>query len=55
MAEVWIVNLIDAAIEVFREPHFTGYGGKTLVRAGDTIAPPAFPDAAMDVAELLRR
>jgi Uma2 family endonuclease len=55
VAEVWIVNLIDAMIEVYREPHFTGYGGKTLVRAGDTIAPLAFLDAAVDVAELLRR
>jgi len=55
VAEVWIVNLIDATIEVYREPHFTGYGSKTILRAGDTIAPLAFPDAAVDVAELLRR
>ena len=55
VAEVWIVNLIDTTIEVYREPHFTGYGGKTIVRAGDTIAPLAFPDAAVDVAELLKR
>jgi Uma2 family endonuclease len=55
VAEVWIVNLIDATIEIYREPHFTGYGSKTIVRAGDTIAPLAFPDAAVDVAELLRR
>ena len=42
-------------IEVYREPHFTGYGSKTILRAGDTIAPLAFPDAAVDVAELLKR
>ena len=55
VAEAWIVNLIDATIEVYREPHFTGYGSKAIVRAGDTIAPLAFPDAALDVAELLSR
>ena len=55
VAEVWIVNLNDATIEVYREPHFTGYGGKTVLRAGDSIAPLAFPDAVVDVAELLKR
>jgi Uma2 family endonuclease len=55
VAEVWIVNLRDQSLEVYREPHFTGYGSKTVVRAGDTVAPLAFPDAAVDVAELLKR
>ncbi|MDB6022461.1 MAG: putative dioxygenase [Pedosphaera sp.] len=53
--EVWIVNLNEAAIEVYREPRFTGYGSKTILRAGDKAAPQAFPDAAVDVAELLKR
>jgi Uma2 family endonuclease len=55
VAEVWIVNLNETTIEVYREPHFTGYGSKTILRAGDTIAPLAFPDAAVDVAELLKK
>jgi Uma2 family endonuclease len=55
VTEVWIVNLNDATIEVYREPHFTGYGGKTVLRAGDTISPLAFPDAMVDVAELLKK
>jgi Uma2 family endonuclease len=55
VAEVWIVNLNDATIEVYREPHFTGYGSKTSLRAGDKISPLAFPDAAVDVAELLKK
>jgi Uma2 family endonuclease len=55
VAEVWIVNLRDQSLEVYREPHFTGYGGKTILRAGDTVAPLAFPDAAVDVAELLKK
>ena len=55
VADVWIVNLRDQSLEVYREPHFTGYGSKTVVRAGDTVAPLAFPDAAVDVAELLKK
>ena len=55
VAEVWIVNLNDATIEVYREPHFAGYGSKTISRAGNEIAPLAFPDATVDVAELLKR
>jgi Uma2 family endonuclease len=55
VAEVWIVNLNELTIEVYREPHFTGYGSKTILRAGDTVAPLAFPDAAVNVAELLKK
>ena len=43
VAEVWIVNLQDAVIEVYREPHFAGYGSKTILRDGDQIKPLAFP------------
>ncbi len=54
IAEVWIVNLNEETIEVYREPHFAGYGSKTILRAGERAAPRAFPDAAVDVAELLK-
>src|ERR1041385_5990848 len=53
--EVWIVNLADLTVEVYREPHFTGYGSKSILRAGDQAAPQAFPDVKVDVAELLKR
>jgi len=53
--EAWIVDLNHATIEVYREPHFTGYASKTILRASDLAKPHAFPDAAVDVAELLRR
>ncbi len=53
--EVWIVNLADLTIEVYREPHFTGYGSKTILRAGDKATPQVFPDVAVDVAELLKQ
>lgn len=54
IAEVWIVNLNDATIEIYREPNFTGYGSKTVLCAGDQAKPLAFPDATVDVAELLK-
>ena len=53
--EVWIVNLSDLTLEIYREPHFTGYGAKTVLRAGDQAKPQAFPDVAVDIAELLKR
>ena len=53
--EVWIVNLADLTVEVYREPHFAGYGSKTILRAGDQAKPQAFPDVAVDVSELLKR
>ena len=55
VTEVWIVNLQEATLEIYREPHFTGYGSKTILHAGEQAKPLAFPDAALDVAELLKR
>jgi Uma2 family endonuclease len=52
---MWIVNLNEAAIEIYRQPHFNGYGSKIVLRAGDQARPLAFPDAAVDVAALLKR
>jgi Uma2 family endonuclease len=51
---VWIVDLNHLTIEVYREPHFTGYGSKQVLRAGDQARPSAFPDVVLDVAELLK-
>lgn len=53
--EVWIVNLNELTVEIYREPHFTGYGSRTVLRTGDQAKPQAFPDVAVDVAELLKR
>ena len=55
IAEFWIVNLPDSTIEIYREPHFTGYEKKTVLKAGDQACPAAFPDVVVDVAELLRK
>ena len=55
IAEVWIVNLVDQTIEVHREPNFTGYGSKTILRAGDKATPQTFPEVMVGIAELLKR
>ena len=54
-AEVWVVNLVELTIEIYREPHFTGYGSKYVLRAGDKATLQAYPDVAVDVGELLKR
>ena len=51
--EVWIVNLPERHVEIYREPHFTGYGSTVIVREGETAAPFAFPDAQVSVTALL--
>lgn len=53
--EFWIVNLQDSTIEIYRDPHFTGYEKKTVLRAGDKASPAAFPNVLVDVSELFRR
>ena len=53
--EVWIVNLENQTIEVCREPHLSGFASKAILRAGDKACPLAFPDGAVEVAELLQQ
>jgi Uma2 family endonuclease len=55
VSEVWIVNLIGLTVEIYREPNFTGYGSKTVLRTGDQARPLTFPGVAVDVTELLKR
>jgi Uma2 family endonuclease len=55
IAEVWIVRLDNSTLEVYREPHFAGYTNAQILRAGDKIVPAQFPDAVIDVADLLER
>jgi Uma2 family endonuclease len=54
VAEVWIVNIPEQTVEVYREPNFTGYASKIILRAGDHAKPQAFPDVAVDVSGLLK-
>ena len=55
IAEVWIVDLNEQSIEVYRQANYAGYGEKTILREGDKASPQSFPDAVVDVAELLQR
>jgi Uma2 family endonuclease len=55
ITEYWIVNLRQQVIEVYREPHFDGYGSATTHKAREKISPSQFPDVKIDVAEVFRR
>lgn len=51
--EVWIVNLPERLVEVYTAPASGAYTSLRKVRPGDSLAPTAFPDAAVDTAALL--
>jgi len=53
--EVWILDLDSEAIEVCCEPNFESYSSKAVLRGADQAKPRAFPDATVEVTELLRR
>ena len=53
ISEVWILNLPARQIEIYREPHFTGYGSTRILRSGDFASPLAFPEVELGVTELL--
>lgn len=54
IAEVWIVNLPERLIELYREPRIADYASRLKVSAGDRAVPQAFPDVAVDLSELLK-
>lgn len=51
--EVWIVDLPQGVVQVFREPGAAGYASERPVGRDGTVAPAALPDAAIAVAEIL--
>lgn len=51
IAEVWIVNLPQQCLEVYRQPDGSDYRQRQTLTRG-RIAPAALPDAALDLAEL---
>lgn len=53
--EVWIVNLNEETVEVYREPHFAGYGSSRILRSGASASPAAFPDVTVNLRELFGR
>jgi Uma2 family endonuclease len=52
VAEVWIVDLIGAAVEVYREPAGDAYAFKERLISG-SLAPVLVPGVTIDVGELL--
>jgi Uma2 family endonuclease len=51
--EVWLVDLDQGTITVYREPSASGYGTVFTVRRGETLAPLAFPDRPVAAADIL--
>jgi Uma2 family endonuclease len=51
--EYWIVNLVDDVLEVFSQPQSGVYQSQTHLQPGQRIAPEAWPDVEIDVAQLI--
>jgi Uma2 family endonuclease len=51
--ELWIVNLIDHVIEVYRDPADGQYQRVEIMRRGDQLQPLAFPDVSVAVSDVL--
>jgi Uma2 family endonuclease len=51
--EVWLVDLTTARLEVHREPLGDRYADVRVLARGERVAPEAFPDLSLDVAELI--
>jgi len=51
--ESWLLNLRDDVIEAHAEPSSDGYRTMRQYRAGNDIAPAAFPDLAIAVSQLI--
>lgn len=54
IAEVWIVNLPQGAIECYWDPSLTRYRSQTVVTSGEQAVPHAFPDLSVEVSALFR-
>lgn len=52
--EYWILDVQERCLYVFREPRQDGYDSEQKLSEHDTIAPLAFPDCLIHVAEFLR-
>jgi Uma2 family endonuclease len=50
--EVWVVDVNERAIHVFRDPGATGYGASITLRPGQSVACLAVPEATLEVGEL---
>ena len=53
IAELWIVNLKENTIEVYRDPSDERYGSKRIARGNERVAPSAFPDVKITVSKIV--
>jgi Uma2 family endonuclease len=51
--EVWLVDVNHDTVDAYRAPSRTGYRDHRVVDRAGTIAPLAFPDLALPIAELI--
>ena len=50
--EYWVLNLVDRELVVFRSAQEGGYRQRATYRAGDRVAPHAWPDVVIELSEL---
>jgi Uma2 family endonuclease len=53
--EYWVLNLVDRTLEVYREPHASGYATALRLGLEDFVSPLAAPGARLSVAVLFPR
>lgn len=53
ITELWLVNLIEQRLEIYRQPTANGYQETNYYRSNDSISSLAFPDISLTVAEIL--
>jgi Uma2 family endonuclease len=53
IVEVWIVNLGDDRVEVYRDPVGDRYVTQKVIVRGDSVSPQALPDLVLSVHEIL--
>jgi Uma2 family endonuclease len=53
ITEVWVVNVPQRVLEVYRAPGLPGYQERQTHQSGERVAPLAFPDLQLAVADLL--
>jgi len=51
--EVWILNLLEDGLDVYRDPASDGYGKVRRLERGGRVAPLALPDLELSVEEIL--
>ncbi|MEM7736489.1 MAG: Uma2 family endonuclease [Deinococcota bacterium] len=51
--EVWLVNLVQNRVMVYRDLSSSGYTTEMSLTAGDSLSPVAFTDVVLDVASVL--